>query len=41
MAVEGKEILPLAFWIFTLGVSIYVTSKIIGKVSEKIHTVFQ
>ena len=41
MALEGREILPLMAWIFVLGVSIYITSKTIGKVNDKIGEAFK
>ncbi len=41
MAIEPKEIIPLIFWFLISGIAIYATSKVLGKVNEKIHTVFQ
>jgi len=41
MAVETKEIPALVFWFLISGIAIYATSKVLGKVNEKIHDVFQ
>jgi len=40
MPLETREIPSLIFWFFVSGVAIYATSKVLGKVNEKIHTVF-
>jgi len=41
MALETREIPVLIFWIVLLGLSVYVTSKVIGKVGEQVGTVFK
>jgi len=40
MSVETREIPALLFWFLVSGIAIYVTSKLIGKVSSQIENVF-
>ena len=40
MVLETREIPALIFWIAVLGLSVYVTSKVIKQVGEKVSGVF-
>jgi len=41
MTLKAEEIPSLLFWLILAGVSFYVTSKVVGQVSEKITQIFQ
>ena len=40
MTLETKEIPALIFWVAMLGITVFVASKVIGQVGEKISEVF-
>jgi len=40
MVLETREIPALIFWIAILGLSVYVTSKVIKQVGEEVSKVF-
>jgi len=41
MAIEGREVFPLLFWFLVSGISIYATSRALGKVSDKVSLILK